>query len=271
MPDTTPSLSDGSFFCPIGPCKHKGKIHVCDFSGQRVINIDLEVFGERCSLVWLAINNFKNIGIIIVHDRMHFRLVHSKVCDKRCPVMHSKGEKTPRCLGSKDITSFKVCFNFIVVLPLTIGNNYLCVVLLARRIHPPFDNGSSTVKSFVHILVQVLDGRYGRTYLHVDVHVVLGCQVKIVPDNPSTIHHALRLWIYKNAGLTTPVLGVLVNITMRFFAKGTQVPFLHFPCSMHYALRKYGRHGPCTMHEVTISHASGWRIGFRISANTIKL
>ncbi len=64
-----------------------------DFCGQGVINI-LEVFGESCFVVLLAINSFKNIGIIIVHDRMHSRLVHGKACDRRCPVMHSKGEKT---------------------------------------------------------------------------------------------------------------------------------------------------------------------------------
>jgi hypothetical protein len=105
---------------------------------------------------------------------MHSKLVHGKACDRRCPFMHSKRKKTSRCLGNKDITSFKVCFNFIVVLPLTIGNDHLRVVLLARPIHPPFDNGNSAVKSLVHILVQVLNGIYGRTYLHIDVHVVLG-------------------------------------------------------------------------------------------------
>jgi hypothetical protein len=113
-----------------------------------------------------------------------------------------------------------------VILPLTIGNDRLRVVLLARRIRTLFNNDSSTVRSLVHILVQVLDDRYGRTYLHVDVRMVLGCKVKIVRDNPLVIHHALRLWIYKNAGLTTSVLGVPVNIIMCFFAKGMQVPFL---------------------------------------------
>jgi hypothetical protein len=132
----------------------------------------------------------------------------------------------PRCFGSRDITSFKVCFNFIAILPLTIGNDRLRVVLLARRIRPPFNNGNSMVRSFVHILVQVLDDRYGRTYFHVDVRVVLGCQMKIIRDNPSIIHHTLRLWIYKNAGLTMSILKVLVNITLRFFGKGTRVPFL---------------------------------------------
>jgi hypothetical protein len=47
-PNTTPSLPDGPFFCPIGPCKHGGKIHVLDFSSQGVINIGLEVFNECC-------------------------------------------------------------------------------------------------------------------------------------------------------------------------------------------------------------------------------
>jgi hypothetical protein len=88
------------------------------------------------------------------------------------------------------------------------------------HIHPPFNNGNSTIRSLVHILIQVLDGRYGRTYLHVDVRMVLGCQVKIVRDNPPVIHHALRLWIYRNAGLTALVFGVPINITVRFFAKG---------------------------------------------------
>jgi hypothetical protein len=111
-------------------------------------------------------------------------------------------------------------------LPLTIGNDRLHVVLLAKRIRSPFNNSSSTVRSLVHILVQVLDDKYGRTYLHIDVRVVLGCEVKIVRDNPLVIHHMLRLWIYKNAGLTALVLGVPVNITARFFAKGTRVPFL---------------------------------------------
>ncbi len=113
-----------------------------------------------------------------------------------------------------------------MVLPLTIGNDRLHVVLLAKCIRSPFNNSSSTVRSLVHILVQVLDGKYGRTYLHIDVHVVLGCQVKIVRDNPLVIHHMLHLWIYKNVGLTAPVLGVPVNITTRFFAKGMRVPFL---------------------------------------------
>jgi hypothetical protein len=122
--------------------------------------------------------------------------------------------------------SFKVCFNFIAVLPFTIGNDRLRVVILARHICSPFDNGSSTVRSLVHILVQVLDGRYGQTYFHVDVRVVFGCQVKVIRDNPLVIHHALRLWIYKNAGLTASILGVPVNIIARFFAKGTRVPFL---------------------------------------------
>jgi hypothetical protein len=45
---------------------------------------------------------------------------------------------------------------------------------------------------------------------------------------------------------------------------------LHFPCSMHYALRKSGPHGPCTMHEVSVLYASGWRIKSRISADTIE-
>ncbi len=206
------------FFVPL--------VHVRDFSGQGVINIGLEVFGERCFLVLFAINNFKNTGTFIVHDMMHSRLVHGKACDRRCPFMHSKREKTPRCLGSRDITSFKVCFNFIMVLPLTISNNHLRIVLLAMPICLPFDNGNSMVRSLVHILVHVLDGRYGRTYLHVDVRVVLNYQVKIIRDNPPIIHHALRLWIYKNAGLTAPVLGVPVNITSCFFTKGTHVPFL---------------------------------------------
>jgi len=157
-----------------------------------------------------------------------------------------------------------------VVLPLTIGNDRLHVVLLAKHIRSPFNNSISTVRSLVHILVQVLDGRYGRTYLHIDVRVVLRCRVKIVRDNPLVIHHTLRLWIYKNAGLTTPVLGVPVNITARFFAKGMRVPFLAFSCSMHYALRKSKPHGPCTMHKVTVSYASGCRIGSGISADTIE-
>jgi hypothetical protein len=100
------------------------------------------------------------------------------------------------------------------------------IVLPAMPIRLPFENSSSTVRSLVHILVQVFDGIYGLTYLHVDVRVVLGCQVKIIWDNPPVIHHALRLWIYKNAGLTTSVLEVPVNITLRFFTKGTHVPFL---------------------------------------------
>jgi hypothetical protein len=153
VPDIAPSLSDGPFFCPIGPCKHEGKIHVHDFSSQGVINIVLEIFDERYFLVLFAINNFKNNDIIIVHDRMHSRFVHDKACDKQCPIMHSKGEKTPQCLKNRNITSFKVCFNFIAVLPLTIGNDRMRIVLLARCIYPPFDNGSSTVKSLVHILV----------------------------------------------------------------------------------------------------------------------
>jgi len=121
-----------------------------------------------------------------------------------------------------------------VVLPLTIGNNRLHIVLLAKHIRSPFNNSSSIVRSLVHILVQVLDGRYGRTYFHIDVHMVLGCQVKIVRDNPLVIHHTLRLWIYKNAGLMALVLGVPVNITAGFFAKGTGVPFLTL--SLLYAL-----------------------------------
>jgi hypothetical protein len=55
----------------------------------------LEVFGEGYFLVLFAINNLKNIGIIIIHNRMHSRLVHGKACDRRYPIMHSKGEKTP--------------------------------------------------------------------------------------------------------------------------------------------------------------------------------
>jgi hypothetical protein len=82
VPDTTPSLPNGPFFRPIGPCKHGGKIHVRDFSSQRVINIGLEVFDERCFLVLLAIINFKNTSIIIVHNHMHSRLVHGKACDR---------------------------------------------------------------------------------------------------------------------------------------------------------------------------------------------
>jgi hypothetical protein len=81
----------------------------------------------------------------------------------------------PRCLRSRDMASFKVYFNFIPVLQLTIGNDCLRVVLLARHIHLPFDNGSSTIKSLVHVLVQVLDDIYGRTYFHVDVRVVFSC------------------------------------------------------------------------------------------------
>jgi hypothetical protein len=45
---------------------------------------------------------------------------------------------------------------------------------------------------------------------------------------------------------------------------------LHFPYSMHCALRKSKPHGSCTMHEVTVSYASGCRIGSRISADTIE-
>ncbi len=55
MPNITPSLPNGPSFHPIGPCKHEGKIHVRDFSGQGVINIGLEVFGERYFLVLLAL------------------------------------------------------------------------------------------------------------------------------------------------------------------------------------------------------------------------
>jgi hypothetical protein len=113
-----------------------------------------------------------------------------------------------------------------VVLPLTIGNDCMRIVILARHIRSPFDNDNSTVRSLVHIFVQVFDQRYGQTYLHVDVRVVFGCQVKIIWDNPPVIHHALHLWIYKNACLTVPVFRVLVNITARFFVKGTRVPFL---------------------------------------------
>jgi hypothetical protein len=105
-----------------------------------------------------------------------------------------------------------------MLLPLTIGNDRLRVVILAKHICLPFNNGSSTVKSLVQILVQVLDGRYGQTYLHIDVRMVLGCQVKIIWDNPPVIHHALRLWIHKNVGLTAPILGVPINNTTRFFA-----------------------------------------------------
>jgi hypothetical protein len=47
------------------------------------------------------------------------------------------------------------------------------------------------------------------------VRVAFGCQVKIVQDNPPVIHHTLRLWMYKNVGLTMLILGVLVNITTR--------------------------------------------------------
>ncbi len=84
---------------------------------------------------------------------MHSKLMHGKACDRRCPIMHSKREKMPRCLGSKDIASFKVCFNFIAVLPLTIGNNRLRVVLLDMHICLPYNNSSGMVKSLVHILV----------------------------------------------------------------------------------------------------------------------
>jgi hypothetical protein len=66
------------------------------------------------------------------------------------------------------------------------------------------------------------------------VRVVLGYQVKIVRDNPLVIHHTLRLWIYKNAGLTALVLEVTINIIARFFAKGMRVPFLAL--SMLHAL-----------------------------------
>ncbi len=165
---------------------------------------------------------------------MHSKLMHSKACDRWCPAMHSKGKTMPWCLGSINITSFKVHFNFIVVLPLTIGNVHLRVVLLAKHICSPFNNGSSTVRSLVHIFVWVLDDIYGWTYFHIDVRMVLGCQVKIVQDNPLVIHHALCLWIYKNVSLTTSIFGIPVNITTRFFAKETRVPF--FALSLFHAL-----------------------------------
>jgi hypothetical protein len=38
-------------------------------------------------------------------------------------------------------------------LPLTIGNDRLCVVIPAMHIRSPFNNGNSTVRSLVHILV----------------------------------------------------------------------------------------------------------------------
>ncbi len=116
--------------------------------------------------------------------------------------------------------SFEVCFNFIMVLLLTIGNDRLRIVLLAKHIHPPFDNGSSTIRSLVHM------------------RVVLGCQVKIVRDNPPVINHALCLLIYKNAGLTTSILRVPVNITARFFAKGTRVPFLALSLLHAWCIKK---------------------------------
>jgi hypothetical protein len=50
-------------------------MHVRDFFGQGVINIGLEVFSERCFLILLVINSFKNTNIIILHDHMHSRLV----------------------------------------------------------------------------------------------------------------------------------------------------------------------------------------------------
>ncbi len=60
-------------------------------------------------------------------------------------------------------------------------------------------------------------------------------------------------------------------VTLQILALVTSPRLRLRHCSMHCALRKYGPHGPCTMHEVTVSYASRWCIGSRISANTIEL
>ncbi len=55
-----------------------------------------------------------------------------------------------------------------------------------------------------------------------------------------------------------------------FLLKECGYLFLHFPYSMHYVLKKFGPHGPCTMYEVIVSYASGWRVGSGISTDTIE-
>jgi hypothetical protein len=47
---------------------------------------------------------------------------------------------------------------------------------LARRIHLPFDNGNSTVRSLVHILVWVLNDKWRTPKLLVRLKMGLECQ-----------------------------------------------------------------------------------------------
>ncbi len=121
-------------------------------------------------MVLLAINSFKNIGIIIVHDRMHSRLVHSKACDRRCPVMHSKGEKTPQCFGSRDIASFTWCANHrfrrkgtkqgthvmlimaTIPPPLLYCNSFISKTYILTRVQANFHNSGNVIVSVVEKL-----------------------------------------------------------------------------------------------------------------------
>ncbi len=213
------------------------------FSGQRVINIGLEVFDEHCFLVLLTIKVSKILALSL----------YMTVCiPSSCIVKHMIDDvlscilKKKRChdASEAEIASFKVCFSFIAVLPLTIGNDHLRIILLAKHIHPPFDNGNSTVRS------------------HVDVHVVFGRQLKIVWDNPPVIHHALRLWIYKNAGLMALVFKVPVNMTTCFFIKGTQIPFLTLSLLHALCVEKIWTTWP--MHHARNDHLIRLKMVYRV-------
>ncbi len=92
--------------------------------------------------------------------------------------------------------------------------------------------------------------------------MVLGYKVKIVQDNLVVIHHALCLWIYKNVSLTMPILGVLINITMRFFAKGTRVPFFSFSLLHALCIEKIWTTWP--MHHARSDRFVRFRMAYRV-------
>jgi len=84
----------------------------------------------------------------------------------------------------------------------------------------------------------------------------------------STTHYVfgftkMRVWRCRYSGY--------VSTSQRIFSlKERDYFFLHFPYSMHCALKKSKPHGPCTMLEVIVSYASRWRIGSRILTDTIE-
>jgi hypothetical protein len=89
---------------------------------------------------------------------------------------------------------------------------------------------------------EILDDKYGWTYLHVDVCVVLGCPVKIVQDNPPVTTLTLGSWPRqggckgadqeRNSGVTSHNLRRAKSVKARTVTLPSELPFWEFKSQM---------------------------------------